>query len=106
MAFTNVLNSNPIVVGTVMTSSWKSNVAATLGTLFTLLVEKISWENAPASGYVRIYDPQSGNELASLFAPGAGNVVVDWSARPKLWQDFRVAQIDGGGLVKIYTLAG
>lgn len=102
----NSFNTNPIIVGTVMASSYKSQVAATLGSPFTLLVEKIYWENTPAAGYVRIYDPQSGNELASLYAPAAGSVLVDYTARPRLWQDFRVAQIDNGGLVKIYTLAG
>lgn len=103
----NILSNNPIIITSTMASSFKSSVAATLGTLFTLRVEKIYWENAVTVGdRVRIIDPGSGNELASFYNVATGSdYVVEYAPNPRLWQDFRVSQIDSG-TIKIYTRAG
>lgn len=99
----NILTQNPIIITSAMTSSYKSAVAASLGTLFTLRVEKIYWEQAVAAGdRVRIIDPGSGNELGSFYSTATNsNYTIDWTPNPRLWQDFRVSQIDSGTL-KIY----
>ena len=103
----NLLSQNPIIVTSAMLSSYKSSVATTLGTLFTLRVEKIYWEDAVTTGdRARIIDPGSGNELASFYNVANGSdYVADYTANPKLWADFRVSQIDSGTL-KIYLRGG
>lgn len=103
----NLLNQNPIIITSVMASDYKSQVAAMLGTLFTLRIEKIYWENAKSVGdFFRIIDPGSGVELAATYSVAAGaNYVVDFTPNPRIWQNFRVDQLDSGTL-KIYTRAG
>lgn len=103
----NLFSQNPIIITSVMSSSYKSLVAASLGTLFTLRVEKIYWEDAIKAGdRVRIIDPQSGNELSSFYNVAAGsNYVADYTPNPRIWADFMVNQIDSGTL-KLYLRAG
>lgn len=103
----NILTSNPIIITSVMSSSFKSQVAASLGTLFTLRVEKIYWENAVTTGHrAIIIDPQSGNQLASFYNVANGSdYVADYTPNPRLWADFMVNQLDSGTL-KLYTRAG
>lgn len=94
----NILTQNPIIITSVMTSSFKSSVAATLGTLFTLRIEKIYWENATAIGhFLRIIDPGGGNSLAEIYSVAANaSYWIEYNQNPKLWQDFRVSQLDSG----------
>lgn len=103
----NLLSQNPIIITAAMSSSYKASVAATLGTLFTLRVEKLYWENAVTKGdRVRIIDPQSGNELASFYNVANGSdYVADYTPNPRIWADFMVNQIDSG-TIKLYTRAG
>lgn len=100
----NLLNQNPIMLTNTQTS-YKAAMAATLGTLFTLRIEKIVWENPGATGHVAlIIDPATGNNIARLIAQGAGiPQILDWSAKPKLYSDFAVVQLDSG-ILQIYTV--
>jgi len=100
----NVLNRNPIVIDSALTS-YKAGVASSLGTLFTLIVTKIRWVGPAAVGdQVIIDDPQGGAQLAVLRNTVANgpDIEVDYSASPRLWSDFSVAQISSGKLY-IYT---
>ena len=105
MAGTNLLTRNPIIVVAPMASSYKSAVATTLGSLFTLQVAKIQWSDAVSvNDFVRIIDPGSGELLQEIQNVAANsNYFIDFSARPRLWRDFRVSQIDSGTLY-IYTV--
>jgi hypothetical protein len=99
----NLLTRNPIVLTTTQTS-YKAAVAATLGTLFTLMIEKVYWEDPITVGDgVLIESPDSGAELLTLRCETAGqSQVIDWTNKPKLWRDFACVQMDSGSL-KIYT---
>lgn len=99
----NLLSQNPVIVGAPMASSYKSSVAATLGTLFTLRIEKVVWENAVTQGnFLRIIDPQSGLSLIEQYNEAANQTYTwDWTANPRLWSDFTINQIDSG-LCRIY----
>lgn len=100
----NNLTSNPIVITGSMASSYKASVAASLGTLFTLVVEKIYWENPATPGdQVLIGDPGSGQTLLNLRCETANqSQIVDWTANPRLWRDFEINTFNSGTLY-IYT---
>jgi hypothetical protein len=100
----NLLNQNPIILTGIMASSYKALVAATLGTLFTLRIEKIYWRSPIVAGdQLLIVDPGSGNTLAHMRCENAQqSQVLDWNANPRLWRDFQVVQLDSGEL-EIYT---
>lgn len=100
----NSFTQNPIVVTAAMSSGYKASVAAALGSLITLSVDKISWANVTGTTDVlSIVDPDSGNVLFELENKVAGTTWwIDWSARPKLWRDFKVATI-GSGKLYIFT---
>jgi hypothetical protein len=96
----NAYAQNPIYVDTAF-QSYKGQVAATLGTLFTLVVTKIRWVGPASVGdQVVIDDPQGGVQLAFLRNTVAGgpDIEEDYSASPRLWRDFSVAQISSGKL--------
>lgn len=99
----NTLTTNPIILSGVQTS-YKAAVASILGTLFTLRVEKIYWfQPATVGDEALIINPQSGQTLLRLRCEVAGqSQVIDWTANPKLWQDFGVNQLDSGS-IEIYT---
>jgi hypothetical protein len=104
----NSLNTNPIRIDTIMATSYKAAVAATLGTLTTLTVKQVRWLDVGAAGdEVLIIDPGSGQELlhlrSTLAAAGTVEVVSDWSGSPRLWRDFQVVQLTNGR-VDIFTL--
>lgn len=102
----NVLTSNPIIIrGT--QSSYKAAVATSLGSPFTLRIEKWYWENPAAAGdQVVITDPQDGSEKLRLRCELANqSQVIDWTSHPKLFSDFAVVEIDSGTLY-VYTCAG
>jgi len=83
-----------------MAQSYKAAVAATLGTLFTLRVEKIYWFNPAAIGdVVNIGDPISGLTLLNLRCEVANQTqVIDWTPNPRLWQDFEIDTFGSGTL--------
>lgn len=99
----NALNQNPIILTGTQTS-YKAAVATSLGTLFTLKIEKFYWEDPITIGdQVVLIDPQSGAEKLRLRCEVAGqSQVVDWTAAAKLFNDFAVVQLDSGKLY-IYT---
>lgn len=95
----NILTTNPIHISAVQTS-YKAAVAASLGTLFTLMVHHFRWIDVGTIGdEVQIIDPQSGQELLHLKASAASSEITgDWSAKPRLWRDFAVIKFDSGQL--------
>lgn len=105
----NILNQNPIIIEVAQTS-YKAAVAATLGTLFTLRVQSITWQNpAKAGDVLLICDPASGNTLyrAVAYLPysGAPGAVPQEKlfVPARLWVDFEVPQIDSG-ILEIGTI--
>lgn len=87
-----------------MAQGYKASVAASLGTLFTLKVEKVYWKSPVAQNdQVTIGDPASGLTLLNLNCESAGqSQIVDWTADPKIWRDFEINRFDSGTLY-IYT---
>jgi hypothetical protein len=100
---TNLL-ANPIVIDGDLATSYKTQVASSLGTLFTLKIEKIIWVAAPAGASLSIGDPNSGLVLWSRKNDSAGAVDIedDFTADPRLWRDFEINAFPGGTLY-IYT---
>lgn len=100
----NSLNQNPIVIDTVMAQGYKAAVASSLGSLFTLKIDKVYWESPVTVGdKVTIVDPDNGNVILDLTCDVAGKSQwVDWTAHPKLVANFRVAVI-GSGTLYVYT---
>lgn len=80
-------------------------MASSIGTLFTLTVERILWVNPPASSSISIGDPTSGAILWTR-QTGATNTTnqaspdidEDWTANPRLWRDFSIDVFPGGTL--------
>ena len=95
----NSLNVNPAVFTTTQ-ASYKAAVSASQGTLFTLLIKRIVWEAPSTVGHqCLIIDPQSGRTLFRMVADAANKTIEqDWTARPQLWADFAVDQLDSGNL--------
>jgi hypothetical protein len=95
----NNLNVNPVYIDTAF-QSYKSSVAATLGSLFTLIVTQIKWVGPSAAGQVVIFDdPQGGVQLLQMTSAAANtDVTEDFSASPRIWRDFSVAQLPSGKL--------
>jgi len=96
----NIYTRNPIYVDTAF-QSYKAQVAATLGTLFTLIVTKVRWVGPAAVGDQVVFDdPQGGNQLLVMRNTVAAgpDVEEDFSASPRLWLDFGVPQIASGKL--------
>lgn len=103
----NSLSRNPIYVDATF-PSYKAAVAATLGTLFTLIVTKVRWVAPTKAGdQVVIEDPQNGNVLLNMFNPTntGGDIEEDFSASPRLWSDFAVGTLSSGRLL-IFTRPG
>jgi hypothetical protein len=98
----NIYTQNPIRIDTSF-ASYKAQVAATLGTLFTLIVTKVRWVGPGAVGQLVIDDPQGGEQLVAIQNSSAGgpDLEEDFSASPKLWRDFSV--IIPSGVVFIHT---
>jgi hypothetical protein len=92
---------NPIRIDTSF-QSYKAQVAAALGTLFTLIVTKVRWVGPGAVGQLVIDDPQGGEQLVALQNSSANGVDIeeDFSASPRLWRDFSV--VIPSGVVFIY----
>lgn len=100
----NILTQNPIRLDTAMTSSWKTQIAATLGTFYDLRVEKIVWETPVTVGDKIILEDNLANVLVTLQCDTANvSQALDWSAKPKRWSDFTLTQINSG-VVWIYVV--
>ncbi|MHB8501496.1 MAG: hypothetical protein ACYDHE_11200 [Candidatus Acidiferrales bacterium] len=101
----NILNRNPIYIDTAF-QSYKAAVAATLGTLFTLIVTRVLWVGPVAIGdEVIIDDPHGGAQLLLLrnTVTNGPDIERDYSASPLLWADFGVPQMPAGSKLFIYT---
>jgi len=93
--------SNPILIDTAFSEGWKAEVAATLGSPLTLMVTKVEWYKPVTIGdQVKILDTsQASTDLLDFTCETAlQSQVMDWTARPILWRDFQVTQIDSGVL--------
>lgn len=98
----NSLLVNPIRLDTAMTSSWKTQVAAALGTLQLIRVEKILWETPVTVSDQIIFEDNLANVLAVLTCDTANvSQCLDWTAKPKLWADFTLTKISSG-IVYLY----
>lgn len=100
----NSLATNPIVLDSAF-QSYKGQVAATLGTLFTLIVTRVRWVGpANVGDQAVIDDPQGGEQLLLMRNTTANgpDLVEDYSASPRIWRDFSLAQL-GSGKLYIYT---
>jgi hypothetical protein len=97
------LAANPMLINGSVTG-YKTQTAAALGTLRTLLIEKIYWENPVNIGdTVSIGDPVSGLVLLVLRCEVANqSQLIDWTTNPKLWQDFAIDSFPSGTLY-LYT---
>ena len=96
---------NPIIITGDLATSYKTQMAATgkIGTLFTLVVERIRWVDPGISKTISIGDPLSGAVLFSAKSNTAGeDVDVDFTANPQLWQDFEINAFPSGTLY-LYT---
>jgi hypothetical protein len=96
----NSLASNPIIITGSLATSYKTQTAAGLGTLRTLIVEKVYWANPGTIGdTINIGDPISGLSLLALRCEvAAQSQLIDWTANPKLWQDFEISAVPSGTL--------
>lgn len=93
------LTANPIVITGSLATSYKTQTAASLGTLTTLIVERLIWVNPGASKSLSIGDPTSGEVLWTRRSNSAGDdVETDWTANPRIWQDFELNSFPGGTL--------
>lgn len=101
----NNLLQNPLVITAAMASGYKALTASTLGTLRTVRITKIYWENPASVGdTVNIEDPSSLITIANLRCDTANiSQVLDWTARPLLVADFQVSQISSGTLYIYYA---
>lgn len=120
----NNILSNPMVITGSMATSYKTQLAAAVpnagiygiagkgkgvitgayGTLQTLIIEKIYWENPGTIGdSISIGDPLSGAVLLLLHCEVANqSQLIDFTSNPKLWQDFEIDAFPSGTLY-IYT---
>lgn len=98
----NIYNQNPIRIDTSF-ASFKSQAAALLGALFTLIVTKVRWVGPGATGELVIDDPQGGEQLLVMNNSSANgpDLVEDFSASPRLWRDFGVSL--PSGILLVYT---
>ena len=100
----NNLLANPMQISGSMAQGYKAATAASLGTLRTLVVEKLEWLSPATIGdTIVIGDPVSGLELAKFVCEVALQTqILDWTANPRIWQDFEINSFPSGTL-KIFT---
>ena len=100
----NSLYVNPIRLDTAMTSSWKTQILAALGSFYDLRVEKILWETPLNVGDQIIFEDNNANVLALLTCDTANvSQCLDWTAKPKRWADFTLTKISSG-VVYLYVV--
>ena len=84
-------------------ASYKAAVASSLGTKFTLVVTRLRWVTPGASHSLSVTDPNSGTVLAQLDSDaGGGDVDMDWTAYPRIWDDFSIG-VPAAGKLFVYT---
>lgn len=109
----------PLKITGEMATSYKTQLAAaspnaginntSYGTLTTLKISKIYWENPGAIGDVVSFgDPNSGLVLLVIRCEVANqSQLIDWSASPVLWNDFEMTQTGTGtGTIYVWTNNG
>jgi hypothetical protein len=93
----NNLAVNPIRLDSVMLTSWKTQIAATLGSFQNLRIEKILWETPATVGDQIIFEDNLANVLAVLTCDTVNvSQCLDWTAKPKRWADFTLSKISSG----------
>jgi hypothetical protein len=95
------LNTNPLFIqGSVI--GYKSQTASALGTLRTLEVQRIRWNNPGTSKTLSIGDPISGTILEQFTSDTTGEDIEIEYIPTRLWQDFAIDIFPGGTLL-IFT---
>jgi hypothetical protein len=93
----NNLVVNPIRPDSVMLTSWKTQIAASLGSFQNLRVEKIVWETPVTVGDQIIFEDNLANVLATLQCDTANvSQALDWTPKPRRWADFTLTKISSG----------
>jgi hypothetical protein len=88
---------NPIRLDTVMLTSWKTQIVATMGSFQNLRVEKILWETPVTVGDQIVFEDNLANVLATLTCDTANvSQCLDWTPKPKRWADFTLTKISSG----------
>lgn len=99
----NSLLTNPIILDSLMATSYKTQVAASIGTLFVLRIEKVYWYAPVTSGDTFVLQDGNGNILVQGICSGTNiSQIFDWTPAPKLWPDFRLTTLTSGK-IEIYT---
>ena len=95
--------SNPILIDSPMTESWKMEVANSLGSPLTLQIVKVEYYKPVTIGdTVTIVNASNGQNLLDFTCEVAlQSQIVDFTAKPLLWSDFSVTRIDSG-ILKIW----
>lgn len=93
----NSLAVNPIRLDSTMATSWKTQIAAQLGSFQLLRIEKILWASPVTVGDQIIIEDNLANVLVVLTCDTANvSQCLDWTAKPKLWSDFTLSKISSG----------
>jgi hypothetical protein len=93
----NSLLVNPIRLDSIMSSSYKTQTLASLGSFQLLRVEKILWASPATVGDQIIIEDNLANVLAVLTCDTANvSQCLDWTAKPKLFSDFTLTKISSG----------
>jgi hypothetical protein len=96
------LNANPILVQGSITG-YKAQTQAAQGTLRTLEIQRIRWENPGNSNVLSIGDPVSGNILETFKSNSSGeDIEIDYIPT-RLWSDFAIDIFPGSGTLLIFT---
>lgn len=109
----NNLLAQPMVINSSLATSYKSQLSAaspnaginntSYGTLHTLIIKRLYWENPGNSQVLNIGDPTSGEILYNMKSSSTGNDVDSgWLPEPILWQDFEINAFPGGGTLYIW----
>lgn len=99
----NSLLTNPIILDTTMSSGYKAQVAASIGSPFVLRIEKVYWYAPVSSGDTFVLQDGNGNVLVQGICSGANiSQIFDWTPAPKLVSDFRLTSLSSGK-IEIYT---
>ncbi len=95
------LNTNPLFIQGSVTG-YKAQTASALGTLRTLEIQRIRWNNPGISKTLSIGDSVSGTVLEQMTSNTAGeDIEIDY-VPTRLWQDFAIDIFPGGTLL-IFT---
>jgi hypothetical protein len=80
-----------------MTTSYKAQTNAALGSFQYLMIEKILWETPLTVGDQIIFQDNFNNVLTALTCDTANiSQCLDWSPKPKRWADFLLTKISSG----------